>query len=67
MIPRPTRRLGLCAIKTETAQVKLVDENINHTNRIVFVDPVLQALRELRALLAIHTLDKALHDTSPVR
>jgi hypothetical protein len=61
------RRLGPCATETKTAQIKLIDEYINHPNRIVFLDPVRQALRQQRALLAINTLDKALHDTSPNR
>ncbi len=46
MIPRPARRLGLCAIETETAQIKLVDKDIDHPNRIVFVDPVLEIRRK---------------------
>ncbi len=61
MIARPPRRLRHSATEPETAQIELIDENIDHPNRIVFVDPVLQALREQRALSPIHTLDKPLH------
>ncbi len=61
MIARPARRLGCRPPESETAQTELVDKNIDHPNRIVFVDPVLQALRKQRALTPIYTLDKPLH------
>ncbi len=56
MIRRPARRLGLNPIKTKPAQIEFIDENIDHPNRIVFVNPVLQALRKQRALTPVNAL-----------
>ena len=38
--------------------IKLLDENINHPNRIVLVDPVLQAFRKQRRLATIHPIKR---------
>ena len=43
MIGRPTGPGGIHALKAQFAQIERVDEGINHTNRIVLVDPVIEA------------------------
>jgi hypothetical protein len=40
-------------------QARLVDEGINHPNRIVLINPVLQTLRKQRRLRAIYPLNEA--------
>ena len=45
MIGRPAGCLGSNPVKAELAQIELVYKHINHPNRIVLVDPVLQAFR----------------------
>ncbi len=52
-------------LKTQTAQIKLIDKDIDHPNRIVFADPVLQSLGKQGALIAIYALDKTLHHGLP--
>jgi len=43
------------------SEIELVDEDIDHPNRIIAIDPVFQAFRKKRALAAIRALNKALH------
>ncbi len=60
--PRPPWRNPL---EAQLQQLKLVDEDIDHPNRIVVVDPVLKSIREQRRLAPIDTLDKSLHPITP--
>ena len=53
--------LGIHPIKPKLGQIQSVDKNVNHPNRIVLADPVLQAFRKQRALPAIRALNKSLH------
>ena len=41
VIGRPARGPGLHPIEAERPQIKPIHENLNHTDRIVLVDPVL--------------------------
>ncbi len=66
-VARPARRLRRNPTKPQAAKIELIDKHIDHPNRIVLVDSVLQTLREQRALPPIHTLYKAFHETSPIR
>jgi hypothetical protein len=43
------------------SQIEPVDKNVNDTNRIVLVDPILQAFRKQRARSSILALNEALH------
>src|SRR5271167_3339440 len=61
MIRRPAGRLGIDTAKAKLSQIKLLDKNVDHTNRIVLADPVFHAFRKQRALPAIRSLNKALH------
>ncbi len=61
MIRRPASCLGIHPIKPKLGQIQSVDKNVNHPNRIVLADPVLQAFRKQRALPAIRALNKSLH------
>jgi hypothetical protein len=61
MIRRPTGRLRIDPLKPKLAKVKLVDKDVDHSNRIVLMNPVFQAFRKQRALRSIRALNKALH------
>jgi hypothetical protein len=44
--------LGIDAAETQLTKIKLVDKNVNHLNRIVLVDPIMQAFGKKRRLPA---------------
>ncbi len=46
MITRPAGFPRFDPAKAQTAQIKLIDKDIDHPNRIVLADPVLQPLGE---------------------
>src|SRR3982751_2039271 len=47
--------------KCHLTQIQPVNKQVDHTNRIVFADPVFNAFRKQRALTTIDPLDEALH------
>jgi hypothetical protein len=65
MITRPAGRPWLNPAKAQVTKIKLIDKDIDHTNRIVFGDIIFQLLGKQSALLAVHTLNKTLHQTLP--
>ncbi len=67
MIARSSRPARRGALETKLEQLERVNEDIDHPNRIVRVDPVFQIFREQCRLVAIHTLDKSLYPITPIR
>ena len=65
MIRRPPGRLRIDPAEPELGQIELLDKDIDHTNRIVLVDPIFQAFGKQRRLPTIHPLNKALHRDPP--
>ena len=65
MIPRPAGRLRGNPDEPEIGQIKPLNKNVDGTYRIVQSDPILQAFRKKRALLAINAFNKALHRNPP--
>src|SRR5262245_59282519 len=63
MIARPASCLGSNPVKSQFRQIKLINKDIDHPNRIVLIDPVFQAFGKQCALLAIRALNEALHPT----
>jgi hypothetical protein len=61
MIRRPSSRLRIDTVETQLTEIKLVDKDINHANRIVRVDPIIQVFGEKCELLPIGPLNGALH------
>src|ERR1700676_642927 len=61
MIGRPSRRLRLDPVKPELSKIERLDEGVDHTNRIILVDPIIQAFGQQCRLTAIRASDKALH------
>jgi hypothetical protein len=56
----PCRR-WLNAFKAERKKVQLIDEGINHADRIVLSDIIIQARRQHRRLTAIFPFHKSAH------
>src|SRR5580700_4380767 len=61
MVSRPSRRLRLYAAKAQLGQIKLIDKDIDRSNRIVLAQIVIQPLRKQSALTAVIANDKARH------
>src|ERR1700730_3334059 len=52
-------RLRIDPAEIERTEIELVDKHVNHTNRVVLIDPIIQAFGKQRRLPAICPLDKA--------
>ena len=65
MIGRPAGRQRRDPVEPEAAKIELIDEDVDRPNRVVLADPVFQALGKQRALAAIDTFHKTLHQTLP--
>jgi hypothetical protein len=61
MIGRPPSVCRLDPFEPQFSKIERIDKRVNHSNRIVFVDPVVQAFRKQRTLAAIRPLNEALH------
>ena len=61
MVRRPAGRCRIDAIKPEVAEFQSIDEHIDRANRIALVDPIIEAFRQQRRLLAIRPLNETLH------
>ena len=61
MIRRPASRLGVNPVELQTCQIKSIDKNVDRTDRIVLVNPVLQTFGEQRDLPSILAFNEALH------
>ena len=61
MVGRPARRLRHNAREPQRRQVQLVDEHVDHPDRVVLRHIVIQILRKQNALPAVLTLDEATH------
>jgi hypothetical protein len=62
-VSRPISRQSAtnCAHTLRIAGPLSVDKDVDHANRIILANPILQALRKQRVLPAIRALNKALH------
>src|SRR5471032_3120335 len=61
MVRRPAGRCRIDAIEPEVAEFQRIDEHIDRTNRIALADPIIEAFRKQRRLLAIRPLNETLH------
>ena len=61
VIRRPPRRRRLCAIEAKTQEIELFDERVDHADRVVFADEVVQALWQQRDLASIFSINESLH------
>ena len=53
--------------KDDTAEIKFIDKDIHHTNRISLTNVIIQSFGEQCALAAVFTFNKSLHETLPLR
>jgi hypothetical protein len=61
MVGRTPGGFGHHALEAELRQIQLLDEHINHSDRVVLRDVVIQTLRKQSALRSILPFDKSLH------
>ncbi len=61
MIARAAGVLCMDAIKSQLGEVQFVDESIDHSDRVVLADVVVEAFWEEDALRSIFTFDEAAH------
>jgi len=61
MISWPARRTRRYPIKPKVARIKFFNKYINHADRVVLTDPVVQPIRKQGALAALFALNKTLH------
>jgi hypothetical protein len=65
MVRRPAGRRRINAIEPEVAQFQRIHEHIDRANRIALVDPIIEAFRQQRRLLAIRPLNETPHHFPP--
>jgi hypothetical protein len=61
---RSARRSRLGTLEPQFPEVEFVDERVDHPNRVVFSDVVVEALREQGDLASVGSLDESLHHAS---
>jgi hypothetical protein len=61
MIGRPPSLRRFDPFEPQFSEIERIDERVDHSNRIVLVDPVVQAFRKQRRLAAIRPLNETLH------
>src|SRR6202022_3297244 len=65
MVRRPAGRCRIDAIEPEVTEFQRIHEHIDRANRIALADPIIEAFRQQRALLAIPPLNETLHPFPP--
>src|SRR5437762_10209381 len=65
MIRRSPCRLRIYPAEIERTEIKLLDKHVDYTNRVVRVDPIIQAFGKQRRLPTIHPFDETLHRDLP--
>ena len=61
MISRPPSLCRLDPFEPELGEIEHIDERVNRSNRIVLVDPVVEAFRKQRRLSPLRSLNETLH------
>ena len=61
MVRRTARCRPIDTFKSECRKIELVNKDLNHTDRVVLGDVVIQAFRQQRDLRSVLTLDESLH------
>jgi hypothetical protein len=67
VIGRPTRRLRHDTVEPKITQVNRIHECVDHADGVISVDPVIQALRKQRRLVAVTPCNKASHPIPPLQ
>ena len=66
MIGRTARRGRRHASKAERSEVQSFDEGLDHMDRVVLVDPIVEALGWKAELRSVGTLDETTHPVLPL-
>ena len=61
MIAGPPRRLGNNALEPQSLKVQMVNEHVDHADRVVLRDIVIEIFWKQNALTTALTLDEATH------
>src|SRR5262249_16630952 len=56
---------GINPVEPQIGQIELIHKYVDHTDRIVFANPIFKAFGEQCVLLAVRSLNKALHLIPP--
>jgi len=64
VVGRSACRSRLGTLESQFPEVEFVDERVDHPNRVVFSDVVVEALREQGDLASVGSLDESLHHAS---
>jgi hypothetical protein len=56
---------GATPAEPKLGQIELIDEDIDYPDRIILIDPVLQAFGKQRDLFAIRSFNEAPHSILP--
>jgi len=62
-VTRTARRFRNNPVKPQGTQIQLADKDVYHPDRIVLRDVIIEILRKQNTLLAVFTLNEALHLT----
>src|SRR5680860_608767 len=54
-----------CTRKTDTQQIKRINESINRTNRIILTNKIFKMIGKKQPLFPINTFNETLHQISP--
>src|SRR5712675_1617923 len=65
MIGRPSRRRRRHPRKPRGGKVQLLDEDLDHPNRVLLADIIFQAVRQQRLLHPIFAIDEPMHLKPP--
>ena len=65
MIGRPACRRRRHPRKSQGGKVQFVDEDLDHPNRVLLADIILQAVRQQRLLHPIFAIDEPMHRQPP--
>ena len=62
----PTACYTMGSLEAQLTQIECLDESIDHSHRVVFVDVVFQPIREQKALGTINSIHESLHAEHPL-
>lgn len=61
MIGRAPCLSRLRPFESQAHQIQLLNKDVDHTHRIIFIDPVIQSLREEHTLRSVLPIDVSAH------
>src|SRR5262249_19755509 len=65
MVRRSAGDFRINPVEPQGGQIELIHKYVDHTDRIVFANPIFKTFREQCALVAVRPFNKALHPIPP--